>query len=176
MKTLGKQELLEALGGELDRTPYWRVLAKQTGLKGPWDDEPDRLEWRWYGLPCLMVRSFTMGSWCGYVAVSPGHPLHGKHPDEIDDVYVHGGISYAESCQGDVCHVPRKGEPDNVWWLGFDCGHGHDISPAFEASMGMFSSGYALPTTGPWKWTYKDVAYVKKQVRRLAKQLALMEA
>lgn len=35
---------------------------------GPWDNEPDRLEWKdeKTSMPCLMVRN-DMGNWCGYV-------------------------------------------------------------------------------------------------------------
>ncbi len=43
---------------------------------GPWVNEPDRVEWSRAGLPCLMLRNRS-GAWCGYVAVPPGHPLHG---------------------------------------------------------------------------------------------------
>jgi hypothetical protein len=45
---------------------------------GPWQDEPDRLEWTHAGLYCLMIRN-DLGSWCGYVGVPPEHPLHGIH-------------------------------------------------------------------------------------------------
>lgn len=33
----------------------------------------------------------------GYVAVPTGHPLHGKHYDEADEVIdIHGGLTFSE--------------------------------------------------------------------------------
>src|SRR6266436_107280 len=47
--------------------------------EGPWDQEPDRLEWKdaTTGLTCLAVRN-RFGAWCGYVGVPPTHAWHGK--------------------------------------------------------------------------------------------------
>lgn len=133
---------------------------------GPWQDEPDRKEWKHAGLPCLMSRG-PSGHWCGYVAVPPGHPAHGKHYDGVD-VNVHGGLTYADKCQGAICHVPEPGDPDDVWWLGFDCAHARDLSPksrAWEAA-----NGYA-PIRDE---EYRGVPYVTAETERLAEQLAAM--
>src|SRR5437868_461399 len=94
---------------------------------GPWDNEPDRLEWRHAGLPCLMNRNRS-GVWCGYVAVPPGHPFHGASYDDerTYDLPSHGGLTFSSTCSGEICHVPQPGEPDDVWWFGFDCNHGYD--------------------------------------------------
>lgn len=101
-----------------------------------------------------------MGAWCGYVGVPPGHPWHGQPYDDVD-AGVHGGLTYAEACQGSVCHVPKPGEPDDVWWLGFDCGHYQDAVPA------MIAMGYrSLGLDG----TYRDQAYVTAETKRLADQ------
>src|SRR5690606_29850193 len=103
---------------------------------GPWDNEPeDTVECRVAGFPCLLVRG-PSGAWCGYVGVPPGHSLHGKSygDDAVDALNVHGGITYGGACQvgGHICHVPAPGEPDDVWWLGFDCNHSGDVSPNDE--------------------------------------------
>lgn len=135
---------------------------------GPWQDEPDGVEFEHAGLPCLMKRN-RYGIWCGYAAVPPGHPLHGQGIydiyDNISDVRVHGGVTYASACEGEICHVPKPGEPDDVWWIGFDCGHCDDLSPLTEA---MFPD---LRTGG----TYRDHDYVQAEVRGLAEQLAGMD-
>src|SRR5438067_12443361 len=107
---------------------------------GPWQDEPDRVDFEHAGLPCLILRG-PVGAWCGYAAVPPGHPLHGKGYSELYDyetesgidIRVHGGLTYAGACSGDICHVPRLGEPDDVWWFGFDCSHAGDLAPESEA-------------------------------------------
>lgn len=105
-----------------DTKPY--VVDKAGWGDGPWHAEPDRVEWEHAGLPCLAVRG-PAGAWCGYAAVPPAHPLHGKSTEDID-VEVHGGLTYANRCQGHICHVPKPGEPDDVYWFGFDCAHSGD--------------------------------------------------
>lgn len=130
---------------------------------GPWVTEPDRVEWRHKGVPCLIVRSPGGGHLCGYAAVPPGHPWHGKGMGWDDGVHpdVHGGVTYAEGCAGQVCHVPQPGEPDNVWWLGFDCAHLYDLSPGYLEHRTWIDP----------EASYKGVLYVKRQAESLAEQI-----
>jgi hypothetical protein len=122
---------------------------------GPWDNEPDRVEWRTAaGYPALARRNSHFGFWCGYVAVPPGHPWHGQEDIPAE---VHGGITYTHQCAGDICHVPGPGEPDDVWWVGFDCGHASDLHPAG-------------PLTFLSREVYRDLEYVKAQAEALAAQ------
>lgn len=164
----------------------WTTINKATWGHGPWDGEPDKVQWidEATGLDCLMVRH-DLGHWCGYVGVPPEHPFHGVHYDKCrlpcehdhveawdycDDAYisVHGGLTYSDFCQefsgGDhsrgVCHIPEPGRPANVWWLGFDCAHAGDQSPGMPR-LGVMLGG-----------TYKDQPYVEQNVRELAEQLA----
>jgi hypothetical protein len=130
---------------------------------GPWDDEPDRVEFEHAGLPCLLNRGGG-GAWCGYAAVPPGHPLHGQDY-EVPDISVHGGLTYAGECHGAICHVPKPGEPDDVWWFGFDCAHAFDLTPS------------KLPYAPPiFDEVYRDVAYVRRETERLAEQLAAVKS
>lgn len=101
------------------------------------------------------------------MAVPPGHPAFEKSYDDID-VGVHGGLTYSDHCHGEICHVPAPGEPDNVWWFGFDCAHGGDIIPSFNAIPGI----HVMSSTSPFGETYKDVKYVRREVEELAKQLS----
>ena len=105
---------------------------------GFWDMEPDFLEFRASGFPCILVRS-GLGAWCGYVGVPPGHPWHSKGYDDVE-ANVHGGLTYAEPCTGVVCREPQPGESDNVWWLGFDCAHSGDIVPGLTMFGARHSS------------------------------------
>lgn len=136
--------------------PQWRQWGP-----GPWENEPDRIEWRGREskLPRLALRG-PLGSWCGYVGVPDGHPLHGKGYDDDAtlDLRVHGGLTYGNACGGNICHVPREGESDHVWWLGFDCAHSGDLSPG--GVNGIFPGE-----------AYRDVAYIIMQVEMLAAQL-----
>ena len=63
-----------------------------------------------------------------------------------------------------ICHLPEPGEPDDVWWLGFDCAHLGDTTPAYDAQ----DSGRRFARDG----YYKNFCYVEAQVRSLAEQLA----
>lgn len=134
---------------------------------GPWVGEPDRLEWRYHGVPCLMVRNVEMGNWCGYAAVPPGHPWHGKDMNALEAVDAHGGLTYANKCGGHICHLPEPGESDDVWWLGFDFAHWQDVMPFTLKMRGAFS----LDVAADADVTYKDVAYVRAECERLADQV-----
>jgi hypothetical protein len=134
------------------------------------------------GLPCLIVRG-PVGALCGYVGVPVGHPWHGlgyddvgngPEPEDYDpDWYpdVHGGLTYAGACRhtsdpaSGICHVPEPGEPDDVWWLGFDCAHYGDKTNI--SSPAHIRDRY--PHAGD---VYRDVAYVKAECARLAQQAA----
>lgn len=142
------------------------VIDRTGWPEGPWIGEPDRVQWRTCaGLPGLIVRN-RLGGLCGYAAVAPGHPAYGQPYDDVD-VAVHGGLTYAGACQedGPICHVPDVGEPDDVWWLGFDCGHVGDVLPRMLALNGPD------PILGE---TYKDLPYVTGEVEELARQLSVM--
>jgi hypothetical protein len=141
-------------------------IDKSTWGDGPWQEEPDRLEWRHARFPCLMIRQRYSGNWCGYVGVPPGHPLHGKHYED-PDVSVHGGLTYSDACQedGHICHVAQPGEPEHVWWFGFDCNHAFDYAPGMAARMREFGHYSAEDA-------YRDLAYVQAETNRLAEQLS----
>jgi hypothetical protein len=129
--------------------------------QGPWLAEPDRVEWRQDGFVCLMVRQPRRGHWCGYVGVEPGHVWHGAEWDRVD-ADVHGGVTYAEHCAGNVCHVPEPGEPEHLYWIGFDCAHAWDVSPSNVRLGGIFApSGDEA---------YRDEPYVRAEVMRLVEQ------
>lgn len=71
----------------------------------------------------------------GYVAVPPGHPLHGKHYDEANEVIdIHGGLTFSDSAE--VIKTDGWGDetecigftnldeiPKDYWIFGFDTLH-----------------------------------------------------
>lgn len=143
-------------------TPDYKV--DRTGWPpGEWDAEPDRLEWRARGFPCLIRRAPIIGVLCGYVAIPPGHPWHGQAAPLP-------GIDYTDVCRGGVCHVPQPGEPDDVWWVGFSCLGDGDLIPG---ELALFSR-VGHPELAR-KGTYRNIAYVKDVVESLA-TLALAAA
>lgn len=139
-------------------TTYDRRWRERAG-PGPWDHEPDKIQWSddATGLPCLIVRG-PLGALCGYVGVPEGHPWYGVEFSAVN-AEVHGGLTYSSPCQhgGKICHVPEPGEPDNVWWLGFDCAHLGDLTPGAYLDDG----------------TYRDVGYVTRETAHLAQQAQL---
>lgn len=146
----------------------YRTRDKSDWPRGEWDNEPDKIQWQDQetGLPCLLLRN-SVGALCGYVGVSSGHPLHGKEYD-YPDVNVHGGLTFSDSCSLDpeesrnICHRPDPGEPDDVWWFGFDCAHAFDRTPASERFVGI----HRIESD-----RYRNVAYVEAQCADLARQL-----
>lgn len=167
----------------------YRTIDKSDWPLGPWQAEPDKLQWtdEATGLPCLIKRG-PVGALCGYVGVPEGHPYFQVdytdstereiahhcdvpwcNPSPEHVLTVHGGITYSAVCQeGDesesICHIPKPGEPEHVWWLGFDCAHAYDVSPLFLGRLPVFEHQ-----------TYRDLAYVQAECTRLAAQLKAME-
>ena len=137
-------------------------MDKSSWGEGPWANEPDHVEFEVEGFPCIAHRAEITGSWCGYVAVPPGHPWHGQGYGAIDTANVHGGLTYSAKCSERVCHVPKPGESDDVWWLGFDCGHGCDFSPAIYALV--------KGITPDSECSYKDLQYITSEIKVLAKE------
>ncbi len=80
----------------------YRTIDKSSWGLGPWQDEPDKVQWTdpETGLPCLIKRVEHSGHLCGYVGVGPDHPLHGRTGyDKEGLLSVHGGITFNDSCQ-----------------------------------------------------------------------------
>lgn len=171
-------------------TLAYTTIDKSAWGPGEWQDEPDKIQWKdeATGLACLANRG-PGGHWCGYVGVPPEHPAHGKDYYRVYDLFgeydsdgyldVHGGLTYAAECahgpeESSICHVPEPGEPDNVWWLGFDCAHLHDLSPAHEAGN---ARRYAETGDPLWRRLgehdkYRTLEYVRAETAKLASQLA----
>jgi hypothetical protein len=156
--------------GFMDRKE-WDLVDKTSWGPGPWQGEPDRVEWsdEATGIACLVVRN-EVGALCGYVGVPEGHPWYGKHFSGVDaGPDVHRELSYSNECQGNpdretVCHVAGDGEPETLWWLGFHCSYARDLSPAIFA-LPIKSAALSRLRTHQ---TYVPLAYVQAQCAVLA--------
>jgi len=168
----------------------YTTMDKSSWGAGRWQDEPDKIQFvdEATGLDCLIVRSH-LGALCGYVGVAEGHPLFGvEYGDGPDDqLDVHGGITYSDACQvgpeaESVCHIPAPGQPDHLWWFGFDCAHLGDLCPAHQRRRDpiVVARGIALGEAAPpaemFVDRYRDVDYVRAQCASLARQLADLAA
>jgi len=134
----------------------------------PWEHEPDNEEWvhDLTGYKCTVWRHPTFGHLNGYVAIPKGHLMHGKHYDDVPlEVGVHGGLTYAD-----------LDKETDEWVLGFDCGHGGDISPKLLANMMTYAEGYA-PELVEYRLReekYRTFEWVKAEVHSLARQLKML--
>lgn len=188
----------------MKKIAYYNTQDKSDWGPGPWQTEPDKVQYTDItGLPALIVCSH-IGSLCGYVGVPEVHPWHGVgygHPMtctheplhkscyECDgdfspgySINVHGGITFSNFCTPepnfarDICHMVEPGEPDHVWWFGFDCGHACDLSPAMLAGLvrcGMYRDlSEAMAAWGRrGQEIYRDIPYVVNEIHQMALQL-----
>jgi hypothetical protein len=160
-----------------------RTVDRTGWPNGPWDDEPDRVDFKTEaGFPAIALRS-SSGYWCGYVAAPPGHPAHPDSGDDVD-IAVHGTVTYGGKCSGDVCHVPEPGEPDDVYWIGFDFAHSGDARPSKrDWDDHPWSPDGRTQYWGPnarycradeVRGVYRDIAYVRAECEKVGQQLAAM--
>ncbi len=110
-----------------------------------WELEPNEALFTEHGYWCEIKRHPELGHLCGYVYMGKHHPL-ASQPEP--DLAVHGGITYNDG---------KK--------MGFDCSHAGDLSPF----MSSHRSGFGFD--GRYKETYRNMHFVKEQLRNLAAQL-----
>lgn len=145
----------------MERTEL-RCIDKTSWPPGPWKDEPDRVLWTHdeAGLTCLITRHPRRGHLCGYVAVPPGHPMHGRDAGQAGPLAVHWEITHAGPPRNDEMAVPGLEDP---WWFGFHCHHAEDVIPTDPDTM--FEGA-----------EYRDIRYVTTVCVILAAQLAAIAA
>ena len=116
-------------------------------MLGEWSGEPDWIEFEVYGFKCYAKRHDSMGHLCGYIVVDGTHPWHALTYNDLNDVEVHGGLTYSSA-------MP------NYTTFGFDCAHAGDLVPKMHALKGGHYSDE----------TYKGMGYVVGELIKLAKQ------
>ncbi len=171
----------------------FRVPDVHPAVPGPWSGERDKIAWRdaATGYPCIIRRSPITGHLGGYVAVPPGHPLHGWPTDALIGLHiaVHNSINYAAACEHrmpettSICHVAptaRQAEAqvvhrneaaarphDDAWWFGFECNGPGDVLPTDPK---QYAEGKLLD--GVNERVYRDEAFVHEECTRMAMQFA----
>jgi len=153
----------------------WHHMDKSKWKDGPWNNEPDKAQWVYNGLDCLIVRNHY-GALCGYVGVPESSQYFEKHYDQVHeaiDLDVHGGLTFANKCrphpEGDhkgICHIEEGAANKTVWWLGFDCAHAWDYSPRDSERENENPIFRQNPED-----IYRNFSYVKTEVEYLARQL-----
>ena len=154
-----------------DEFVTYGIVRRTVWRKGPWDNEPeDRIYWidPKTRLDCLAMRN-EFGEWCGYVGVPRANKFYGENKNGtlLMGTYAPGEITYADSSSEDDIRIRSflKGRPEIVWWIGFDTGGLNNDCPArdpiSERRMGV-----------NWKPVYKDLNFVRKNITKLAEELA----
>lgn len=131
----------------------------------PWEHEPDHEEWidATTGYRCWVWRHPTYGNLNGYVAIPKGHKMWGKG-DDVLDVEVHGGLTYAQ-----------LDEETDEWVVGFDTNHVMDFTPKLALTLMKYVDRNTDDLEFRMKGTtYRTFEWVKAEVQRLAQQLAIL--
>lgn len=117
----------------------------------------------------LMIRS--MQSSLGQIAAASRSSCNHWRSRPESFLNVHGGLTYSDACDGEICHQPQVGEPEHVWWFGFDCAHSMDLIPQMQA-LSRALPGY--PGGLHDKDSYRNLAYVQAEILSLARQLDMV--
>lgn len=148
-----------------------KLIDKSEWGEGPWQDEPDELNYEERGFRCLLIRS-VFGAWVAYVEIPKDHPWYMNEDTPIYSIDVHGGVSY----YGNNYH-------DTPWLIGFDCNHFTDYMPGRETEMRRDPELYrmhkkiesfrrkAFSNPEALQRTYKDIEFVKEQISHMIDQL-----
>ncbi|PNX48695.1 MAG: hypothetical protein BV459_01855 [Thermoplasmata archaeon M11B2D] len=135
-------------------------MAKQ---KHEWEKEPSVAKFidKQTGFRCMILRNPTLKHLCGYVAVDAKSPLCGIEysANIFRDIDVHGGLTFAGK-------ITIECSNDNLYWFGFDAAHVGDITP-FIYEHSLTSSDYVIQKG----CEYRNMEYMEKQCKKLAKQL-----
>lgn len=125
----------------------------------------------------------VMGVHCGYVGVPKDHVLYGvdcfSNQFRNYGLSCHGGITYS----GDANHLNL--EDDELWYIGFDCGHAYDerdFGAAFKAFSGMKEQTNMILSEmlnrrhlNHSDWEVRTLDYVLDECKFLARQLKKMK-
>jgi hypothetical protein len=172
------------------------MLPKSQWGKGPWQDEPDHLEWddQETGLRCMIEREIYFGTLCGYVGIGPTHPAYEIHHDgaSFEEAKLYRESLRANLFSGNVVTrpepIPGVGEivhsikvhggltfsgkivdGSTLWYFGFDCCHAFDVMPF------RWKEFDDVRKKSNFKIEYRTIDYVKGECHELARQLKVLE-
>ena len=137
-------------------SPSTRSSRFETSSLHPELEGVEWMEWTTHaGLRAFVIRHRWRGHWCGYVAIEPGHPYHGRRGDYADlpPLWVDGGTTYAGGHPVRVDIGTKSGVRSSMWWLGFT--NAHRTWPSGE-------------------WGARGFEAIRFRCERLARQLAAM--
>lgn len=122
---------------------------------GPWQEEPDQLEFTTSSGILGYIWRGPLGALCGYARLPTGHPWIDLGYDDIP-AEVHGGLTFKG---------PRDPDPHAVW-VGFDTAHFLDYVPGMAKLLASIPG--ADLDLGETYWT---IDMVKAEIEDLANQI-----
>lgn len=126
------------------------------------------IEFTHKGLKCVVVAIEDRGHRCGYVGVDNSHPYYGKDYTDVDNIYVHGGLTYSTSKENSNYPIES-----NLWWFGYDCAHWGD---AKDLSMAINPAILEVERMYPETGIVRTLAFCMNECRDLAEQLSEVES
>lgn len=148
-----------------------RYIDKRSWPRGAWDNEPDLLYWE-VELPCFVQRHEFFGVLLGYAGIPGCHPWFGKGWQDLGWIAVHGGVTFGGRIELEQVPTTR-----DLWWVGFDCGHGFDYQPGLIGYMNQAGVGddaarlYCNEAPSRFSIVYRDLNYVRGELARLVEQV-----
>ena len=160
---------------------------------GPWNNEPDDYGWNYKGYPCAMWRNLY-GVWCGYTVIDQS--LIKKYRDsdlesarcEYDHIPVscHGSLTFGSTSDviDKIYSENTNSDPKEHFWIGFDCHHSGDLSPAmisFDKIREFGNEKLAAlhkelqEMRREERNIYRDFAFAKAEVESIVDQLIELE-
>ena len=171
---------------EIKKHLYTAEQKQKWWGEGEWVNEPDIVSFEHNGIECKILRiaarepvqeEFVFGGhMCGYCKIPKQHPFYGKDLIGNEDIEIdmHGGITYS---QKNSEYIPELSEGH---WIGFDCGHSHDVIPSMQFLRKLFKSPIEdfekemkdkYPNCGLFNPTYKNIEFCIQECKSVADQL-----
>jgi len=97
-----------------------------------------------------MYPEYRLFHLCGYVLLTKEDRCYGKEYDTIPYT-VHGGFTYSSH--------RLHNQPEEWWWIGFDCAHACDISLPYQLNSELSSA------------VYRTMDYVEDELKQLVDQI-----
>lgn len=123
--------------------------------------EGNKKVFEYKGYNCIIRRIMKSGHLCGYVEIPENNKLYEKSYKEIEDIDVHGGITFSDWGFGE-----DKDFSSEKWYIGFDLHHAYDLAPF----MYLYIPKLMDYLTFDYE-TYKDMDYATEQCKKLVDQI-----
>lgn len=131
------------------REREFTYIDKSKYAIGAWTNEPDKIIGidEFSKLPYMVIRANYFGFLYGYVGVDSTHPFYGKKVSEIECYVTAHDLTTTLSASYSTLLLPKEeflekielDDENELWWIGFDCGHFGETCPFENPNHGKYS-------------------------------------